>query len=116
MAWFNKKREARGTDVVFYEGMDILEMSRNALKKALQIKELDTSGSKKMLRLRLMESVQREMEEEQAYRAAVLAARRAEAALEESGSVCVGLLRWWGLPPYARRSCGVSDVLRVRIG
>ena len=39
----------------------------------------------------LMESVQREMEEEQAYRAAVLAARRAEAALEESGSVYVGV-------------------------
>jgi len=87
MAWFNKKREVRPEDRVYFEGLDILEMSRSALKKALAVKELDTAGSKKMLRMRLMEAVQREKEEEQAYRAAVLAARRAEAALEESGSV-----------------------------
>jgi hypothetical protein len=83
----------------FWGSVDIPKMSRIELKVALEARGLSTAGNKKMLRKRLELSVQDEKEEELEYLAMVEAARRAEAALEEAGSVyTVGSNRKYRFP------------------
>lgn len=66
MAWFMRRRkQVKEEDRVYYEGIDVLDMSRKALRKALDAKTLSTSGGKRALQLRLMEVIQQEKEEEQ---------------------------------------------------
>jgi hypothetical protein len=79
--------EADAMEDDFWGSIDIVKMSRIELKVALEARGLSTVGNKKLLRKRLELSVQDEKEEELEYLAMVEAARRAEAALEEAGSV-----------------------------
>jgi hypothetical protein len=76
-------------DEDFWANVDISKMSRLDLKVALQSRGLSDKGSKKELRQRLEQSVEEEKQEELEFLAMVEAARRAESALEEAGSVYV---------------------------
>ena len=78
-------------DEDFWAQVDLMKMSRLDLKLALQARGLSTKGTKKKLRQRLEQSIEEEKQEELEFLAMVEAARRAEAALEEGGSVyCTG--------------------------
>ena len=74
-------------DEDFWAQVDLMKMSRLDLKLALQARGLTTKGTKKKLRQRLEQSIEEEKQEELEFLAMVEAARRAEAALEEGGSV-----------------------------
>jgi alpha-tubulin suppressor-like RCC1 family protein len=74
-------------DEDFWANVDLMKMSRLDLKLALQARGLTTKGTKKKLRQRLEQSIEEEKQEELEFLAMVEAARRAEAALEEGGSV-----------------------------
>jgi alpha-tubulin suppressor-like RCC1 family protein len=74
-------------DEDYWADIDVTKLRVRELRAALSARGLSTGGKKKALQLRLQQSVHEEKEEELEYLALVEAARRAEAALEESGSV-----------------------------
>ena len=73
----------------FWASIDMEAMSRLELKTALEARGLDVKGSKQQLIERLEQSIEEEKQAELEFLAMVEAQRRAEAALEESGSVYV---------------------------
>jgi len=86
----------RGSRAVFHDDeaeedywaeIDVRQLRVKELRAALEARGLSTEGPKRVLQARLQQSVHEEKEEELEYLAMVEAARRAEAALEESGSV-----------------------------
>ncbi|GBG27017.1 RCC1 and BTB domain-containing protein 2 [Hondaea fermentalgiana] len=77
--------EDEGED--YWADIDVKRLRIRELRAALQARGLSTKGNKRALQVRLQQSVHEEKEEELEYLAMVEAARRAEAALEESGSV-----------------------------
>lgn len=77
--------EDEGED--YWADIDVKRLRIRELRAALEARGLSTKGNKRALQARLQQSVHEEKEEELEYLAMVEAARRAEAALEESGSV-----------------------------
>jgi len=81
-------------DEDYWAEIDVHTLKTKELRAALEARGLNSKGHKKTLQARLQQSVYEEKEEELEYLAMVEASRRAEAALEESGSVySVGLNR-----------------------
>jgi hypothetical protein len=71
----------------FWDSLDITKLSRYELRNHLAARDLSTKGRKKVLIMRLEESIQNDKAEAQALREAKEAFFRKEVDLEESGSV-----------------------------